>query len=156
MSEQKLIKLEEEAAHWDQVLENLNKTIKERKEKRKKRKRELIVNRRTKDGRRLERERSRKRTRVWSDEEKETRRRIRERWYELCDQRSEEVWSFDYTRNDDRQVPLRPEWKKGFRIVRTEYLDPKPRYRLWFNGSMRYCYCCNISELRWKCCTKGF
>lgn len=156
MSEQKLTKLEEEIAHWDKVLERLNKTLEERARKRKKRKRELSINRRTKAGRRLERENARKRTRVWSNEERKMRKRIRKRWFELCDQRSENVLSYDYTRNDDRQVPLRPEWKKGLRIIRTTWLDPKPRYRLWFNGARRYCYCCHISELGWRCCTDGF
>ena len=139
--------------------EEIKQRQEQRQQQRKERTRQLKGNRRTKTGRKLERENARARTRVWSEEEKADRKKIRDRWNILCDQRSDQVASFDHTRNDLRCNPLDSSMKKGMRIQRLNIA--KPRYRLYFGNDCnpvgwRYCYCCHVSPLEHKCCQPCF
>ena len=93
-----------------------------------------------------------KRSRRWDSEERATRRKIRKRFRELCD-KGEKVHTYlTKTRADPEDTTLSPDNKRTY-IKRTGYKD-KPKYRIFFDG--RYCYCCHVSELGWKCCTEGF
>jgi len=99
------------------------------------------------------------RKKSWSPEEKAGRIKIRERWYALCTAHSEDVESFDHTRNDLRCYRLDPSMMKGMRIVKLN--ADKPRYRLFFGSDTekigwRYCYCCNVSPLHYRCCQPSF